>query len=155
MSPSLTGLVWKEWQSGNQIFTCVYLKTYRTDQARTFVPFKFCEHVHVPQNLHHYQMFLCFPIVFPKNFVIEEIFRPWPRCCEVLTDPCELQKATVARNKVHRGQAEPTEVMISLPEFYLQQLGERAWPWEIPGEYHTWWLIPLSKWVITPVIDVD
>ena len=42
----------------------------------------------------------------------------------MLTDPCELQKATVARNKVHRGEAEPTEVMISLPEFYLQQLGE-------------------------------
>lgn len=41
-------------------------------------------------------------------------------CCEVLTDPCELQKATVARNKVHRGEAEATEVMISLPEFYLQ-----------------------------------
>lgn len=41
-------------------------------------------------------------------------------CCEVLTDPSELQKATVARNKVHRGEAELTEVMISLPEFYLQ-----------------------------------
>ena len=42
----------------------------------------------------------------------------------MLTDPCELQKATVARNKVHRGERDPTEVMISLPEFYLQRLGE-------------------------------
>eukprot|EP00435_Cladocopium_sp_Y103_P054606 s77_g17.t2 len=42
-------------------------------------------------------------------------------CCEVLTDPCELQKAEAARQKVHRGEAEATEVMISLPEFYLQE----------------------------------
>ena len=82
-------------------------------------------------------------VFFPRTSSSRRKFVPGPRCCEVLTDPCELQKATVARNKVHRGEAELTEVMISLPEFYLQQLGEkeRAWPWEIPGEYHSWLVV--------------